>query len=214
MESETITQIETVIEVELPDYKTRTIQPDERDLILLIIDESVRIGRNCDFNYSLINDINHLAIQRTTYIEKTVKQKKELFAKLDQRSYTYSRILNTAKLALRTLQDDGVYNYYSAELLYKFIQLEEIFGERNLKSVGVKYIEDEQRVINQKKSNLVQPVVQVDEDGEPVYIPQGISGKKLDRYKKKLHEQEETSSMLKEMNFEDETDTLKSLNFK
>jgi len=188
----------------LIDFKTRTIAPDERNLILLVLDESIKIGINSEFYYPFNNDLNHQALQRTTYLKKTIEEKKLFFDKLDQRSYTYNRILDTAKLALRQLQDMQRFNYYSAELIVKFIQIEDVFGERRLKSVGVRFIEDQQKIITYRK--IKENVrVEVDEEGNEVYLFEGVTGKKLAKQNKINEKEKEIADTLKALDFEDES---------
>lgn len=211
------TEQQQAMELEqVPAYKTRTIEPDEVDVLLLVLDESIKIGKTNEFAYSSINDLNHMALQRTSYLDNIIKDKKQLFKRVDQRSYTYNRILQVAKLALRKLQDDGEYNYYSAELICRFVQLEEIFGERKLKSVGVKWIEEQEISIKEKKSAIEQPKIFINEDIGQVNLPSNINGKKLKRYKEKQQEQEQIGEALKEMNFDDEpasADVIKGMEF-
>lgn len=191
---------------QVPEYKTRNIDAGETELILLVLDTSIKMGKNAEFHYSFMNDLNHEALKRTSYIDKTIALQKELFIKLDQRSYTYERIINTARLALRKLQDDGCYNYYSADLITKFMQLEEIIGERKLKSIGVRWIEEQERKLAENKPVMVQPVNEPCKD-DGVYLPEGINGKRMKRYKEKMNEQKEVGLALKEMSFIDEEPT-------
>lgn len=181
-------------QVEGPSYKTINIEPDERHLILLVLDEAVKAGRNYEFNYTRINNLNHISLQKTAYIEKTIEKKKLLFDKLDQRSYTYERIKNTAKIALEHLKHSSVYEYNSAELIIKFIQLEDEFGDRKLKSTGVRFIEEAPiKEVKEKKilKNTPQEEIELIEE----IIPNSFNGKKLISHKEKLNE-------LKELNFE------------
>lgn len=194
---------------QVPEYKTRNIDAGETELILLVLDTSIKMGKSEEFHYSSMSNLNHEALQRTKYIDKAIALQKELFIKLDQRSYTYERIINTARLALRKLQDDGCYNYYSADLITKFLQLEEIIAGR--KSVGIRWIEEKERVLAENKPVVVQPVNQSADGDDGVYLPEGINGKKLDRYKKKMDEQKEVGLALKEMSFIDEEPTNEDL---
>lgn len=200
------TQTEVTEAYQPIDFKTRTIQPDEIDLILLVLDESIRIGHNCEFSYYYMNTLNHIALQRTKYLNKTIELKKEIFKKLDQRSYSYSRILDTAKLALRHLQDTKVYNYYSAELITKFIQIDEVFGERNLKSTGVRFVEDPIKETIVVDTTEAKPVEQIIQEKEAMMLPETITGKRLKRFKAKATEQDEIRSALSELNFDDESE--------
>lgn len=187
-----------------PDYKTRTIAPDERHLILLVLDESVNIGKRFEFEYDGMNDIHHMALAKLTHMGKALEQKKALFDKLDQRSYTYNRILNVAKLALRELQDNTEYSYYSADLIYKFLQLEDVFGERNLKSVKVEFHEVEPTGVVLELGAKEAPI-QVPSLDEGELIPENLGQKTMKAHKRKLAEAAELGGALADMDFtEDE----------
>lgn len=194
------TEIQT--ETKVYDFKTRSIDSGEKNTIIAVLDESIRVGRNFEFYYAFNNDLNHLALIKTTYLDKTIKEKKDLFDKLDQRSYTYNRILDTAKLALIQLQTTSKYNYYSAELIVKFIQLEDVFGERKLKSIGVRFIEEQVRPkIYQQPDVFNKPDDFKDIDG--VYIPSNLTGEKLEKYKQKIEAQKEIGEAIKNIDFND-----------
>jgi len=191
---------------QVPDYKTRTIQADERDLILLVLDESIRIGTNYEFDFNGINNINHLALQRTSHLSNIIEHKKVVFLQLDQRSYVYTRILQVAKLALHSLQNDGEYNIYSADLIYKFIQLETVFAEKHLKSSKLNWIETSQpsgRPLGKPADE--QPIVLDINEDDIVYIPEGATGKHMKQHKRKLEEQAELGEQLKSIDFSEET---------
>lgn len=178
------------MEEDQPTYKTRTIEPDERHLILLVLDEAVKAGSNHDFNYTGINNATHITLQRTTNIEKVIEKKKILFDKIDQRSYTYERIKNTAKMALEHLKQSSRYEYNSAELIIKFLQIEDEFGDRKLKSLGVRFVEEvpkkaipEKRVLKNTPEEEIELIEEI--------IPSSFNGSKLSSHKNKLKDLED-----------------------
>lgn len=194
------TPISSTIKMEL---NKREIKQNEKSLILLVLDESVKIGELSGFSYLGINDINHTALQRISYIKELLVKKKILFEKIDQRSYLYTRILEVAKITLRHLQYNNEYGYYEAELIHKFIQIEDIFGERKLKPISVRFIDEQEIYIKEKEETKQDIIVDIDEEGEPVYIPEGLNGKKMNSYIQKEKEQNYINETLKENNFID-----------
>lgn len=190
-------------EVNTPSYQTREIPSDERHLILLVLDEALKAASNYEFSYTGINNLNHVALQRTTNIEKKIESKKLLFDSLDQRSYTYERIKNTAKLALEHLKHSSMYEYNSAELIIKFIELEDEFGGRKLKSKGVRFVEEvPKKEIPQKKIFKNTPKEEVELTSE--LISSSFNGKKLMINKNKLEALKDLEFENTELNEEEE----------
>lgn len=140
----------------------------------------------------------------TRSINRLIDSKILLFNKLDEKSATYHSILANAKRALPDIQA-GLFDFNSAELINKFLSLEEIF-HKELKFTGVRRIEDADRSdIKQpakdvKKSiqNKIEKEVYV--EGNVKYVPEGVTGKQLKRLKER---NKAVELSLSEVNFDE-----------
>jgi hypothetical protein len=94
-----------------------------KEKITLVIKESIKFGKVSDFHYDGIS-AEHKQMPLINKFHTTITDKLLLFENLDENSHTFQTIFNTAKIALRKLQHDEQYNYYSAELILRIIKLE------------------------------------------------------------------------------------------
>lgn len=114
-----------------------------KEKIVLIIKESIRSGKESNFIYDIMFE-KHKEVWNINKLSTTIEEKIKLFNNLDESSELFKNIYNTAKLALRKLQDNEGYNFYSAELILKINMLEDIFT-RKLKSTGTRIIDTSEK---------------------------------------------------------------------
>lgn len=192
---------ETSPEQEIRQVTDKKVDPEQKKKILLVLDESINAGRESTWSYEKISE-HHKQIKDISRIGDTIDEKKKLFDRLDSNSFTYQRILDAAKLALQKLKAGEEYNYYSADLILKFLQLEEVFAERKLKSKEVRFIDDStspstRRIPNILGSHISKPEKVISEViGTETYIGPKVSGKKLESMKKKEEEGKELSKRI------------------
>ena len=112
-------------------------------------------------------------------LRRLVKSKIILFNNLDDKSATYGVILSNAKRALVDVQA-GLFDFHSAELINKFLSLEEIFY-KNLEFKGIRKVEElELEPVKEKVKQLVEHKDMVIRKEEKVtYLEEGVTGKKL-----------------------------------
>lgn len=171
---------------------------NKKNNIILVLKESLKIGKESNYTYNNMYE-KHKYVSMINKITTTINDKIKLFENIDENSYTFSRILETAKLALNKLQYDEGYNYYSAELILHFKDLEEIF-KRRLKPIGYKIIEKEfiqQKIVLIKDDEI--DVIHENEIDHSEYIEEDLTGKEL---VKKDKNKKEISELLKTNNFE------------
>lgn len=188
---------------------------NNRENIILVLKESIKIGKEVDFIYHKMSE-KHKEVSTILNFTSTMKKKMELFENLDEKSYTFQRILDTAKIACSNLQRGDGYNYHCAELILKFNQLEDIF-KKKLVSKGVREpeVKEKKKVVRYTSDSLTDDDkdeeinILTDEDGNeyeeviPItrdakYLKSNISGKKLTLEIKK---QEEITTTLREATF-------------
>lgn len=170
---------------------------NKKNNIILVLKESLKIGKEVNYTYHNMYE-RHRYVSMINKITTTINDKIKLFENIDENSYTFSRILETAKLALNKLQDDEGYNYHSAELILHFKDLEEIF-KRRLKPIGYKVIEKE---FIQPKRILIKDnesyIIYENEIDYSKYIEEELTGKELFKQDKN---KKEISELLKTNNF-------------
>lgn len=179
-----------------------------KEKIIIILKESIKFARNQEFKYDCMFE-KHNEVSLIKNLNETIKQKIELFNNLNEESTLFKSIFDCSKIALRKLIDDQRYNYYSAELIMKFNQLETIFTRR-LKPIGtriVEKIEKEQKYenyFNNENELLVEESNEENIDIEKELIEiqtnvdDNVTGKKLHHTIKK---KKDIISALKETNF-------------
>lgn len=172
--------------------------------IILILNSSIEHGRASNFEYDGMTE-KHKQVLLIRELKETINEKIELFKNIDETSELFKRIMDTAKIALRKLQDDERYNYYSAELILKFAQIEHFF-KRRLKPIGLRVIEQsfDTKQANETSNNQQSEIV---DENEPLtknarYITQTITGRK---FATKLKKQHEISEALKSFSLNDES---------
>lgn len=122
-----------------------------KEKIIIVLKESIKFGRLSEFKYNCMFE-KHNDVSLIKNLNETMKQKIQLFNNIDETSTLFKTIFDCAKIALRKLQDDEQYNYYSAELIMKFNQLETIF-ERRLKPLGTRIVEQIEK--QQNNSSII-----------------------------------------------------------
>lgn len=184
---------------------------------MLVLKESIKQGKEVEFIYKDIYE-KHKDVLFISKLDTTMKFKMDLFNNLDESSYTFSKILDTAKMACIKLQRGEGYNYYSAELILRFNQLEDCF-KKKLKPIGVRIIEqkekitilDEQTIYFDKEKSNEKNIIEIDENDiylENVvpltkgakYVRSNVSGKK---FLSKIKQEKDISSAIKESQFKD-----------
>lgn len=193
-------------QTEQTEQQKRIIKPTDRPKILVLLDTSIKLGKESDFTYTAMSE-DHRQLKRIVSLGNMIDKKKDIFNKLDENSFMFQRILDTAKLALRKIQDDGEFNYYSAELIMKFLKLEEVFLEKNLKAKEVRFIEPEQSVA--KKSFEVkgkEQRVASEIQGNEEFVREGVSGARLESIRNKKEQEKELSKALEDFDFDEVVD--------
>lgn len=114
-----------------------------KEKVILVLRESIKAGYENNFVYHPFYE-PHRLVNEMEKPKKTMEAKIELFQNMDERAYTFGRIVNVAKQALKKLQSNEGYNYYSAELICKFYQLEDLF-KRKLRPIGIRDIEEKEK---------------------------------------------------------------------
>lgn len=186
-----------------------------KEKILLVLRESIKFGRETDFTYNNMFE-KHKEVSLINNLNKTIKEKAELFNNMNETSHLFQTIYDCAKLALANMLEKKSYNYYSAELIMKFSSLEEVF-KRKLRPTGI-YINSDLRKPENKKvitkkveeeesefENTESSLTINDEDFEfaPLptgkFIEQGLTGKELVR---KTEKREELINTLRSTQFD------------
>lgn len=190
--------------ISLPEEE-RAIRENKKEKIIVVLDASIKAGRDFNWWYENLGE-NHRVFKDVKNLRELIEKKKGIFEKLDTQSFLFERILDTAKLALKNLKDYNEYNYYSAELINKFLSLEEIFLEKKLKSVEVKTVEKEPSQYREPKA-YVEPKAGERQEGD-IMIPKGMTGEGLVRQEElkalKEEELEESLDLLDELDEEEE----------
>lgn len=164
------------------------VKQTDKDKVILVLNESIRLAKESQFSYDKMYE-KHKEITWIRKFDTTMKEKTELFKSLDENSYTFSRLKETAKMALVELQRGNGYNYYSAELILKFNLLEEFFRNRRLKSQGVR--DAGEKVIIAQSEKKTDFILLSPEDGR--LINGEMNGKKFVREEKKIKQLKETN---------------------
>lgn len=177
-----------------------------KENILLVLKESMRLGKEVNFIYPKLYE-KHRDISYIDRLTTTIEKKISLFENLDENSYAFQRILDTAKLALAKLQKSEEYNYYSAELIWKFYQLEDYFKKR-LKSIGMRIVEQKEKQTNVyiPDTNVINRDYVINEEEEIValtkdarFIAETTTGKK---FNSNIQKQKQITNILKDSNLE------------
>lgn len=177
-----------------------------KENILLVLKESMRLGKEVNFIYPKLYE-KHRDISYIDRLTTTIEKKISLFENLDENSYAFQRILDTAKLALSKLQQSEEYNYYSAELIWKFYQLEDFFKKR-LKSIGMRVVDQKEKEIdyrNNKQYEMINKLIDEDEDEiipltkDAKFINGTTTGRK---FNSKIQKEKQISNILKDSNLE------------
>lgn len=183
-----------------------TLAPrSNRETILLVLKTSVELMKQRDFKYPGMENDNHKKFKE--WSDKKLEDKIKLFQNVDERSLTYNSILSTAKTALANIQEEEEYNYHSAELIKKFLSIEDMFSKK-LKFQGVR--ETNESYV--KKENPKQEETQVNINEENViHLAEGITGKDVERNQKKIEKHNELLDAFKDIAFEEDRSELELL---
>lgn len=114
-----------------------------KEKIVLVIRESIRSGKETNFIYDIMFE-KHKEVWAIQKLSTTIEEQIKLFNNIDESSELFKNIYETAKLALRKLQNDEGYNFYSAELILKINMLEDIFA-RKLRPIGTRIVEQTEK---------------------------------------------------------------------
>lgn len=175
-----------------------------KEKVILVLRESIKAGYENNFIYHPFYE-PHRLVSEIEKPKKTMEAKIELFQNMDERAYTFGRIVNVAKQALHKLQSHEGYNYYSAELICKFYQLEDLF-KRKLRPIGIRDVEQKiKQPTNKLESKKIHEYHESTEDEkyneyftpDEILSPE-IDGKKLE---KKIKKQKEVFNTLNGANF-------------
>lgn len=177
-----------------------------KEKVILVLRESLKSGYEHNFIYHPMYE-PHRLIFEIERLKKTMDVKIQLFENMDERAYTFGRIVGTAKQALQKLQSHEGYNYYSAELIFKFYQLEDLF-KRKLRPIGIRDAEQKlkplENNIELKKIHEYHESTEEEKYNE-YFAPEKVlspetNGKKLG---KQIKKQKEVFSTLHDANFND-----------
>lgn len=152
-----------------------------REKIILVLRESIKFGKEVNFLYHNMDE-KHKELLFIKRFDDTIDNKIKLFENLDDKSFAFQRILDTAKIACNKLKSDNQYNYYSAELIMKVSKLEEFFNKK-LKSIGVRIIDQPEPVNNNTIINNEDKISYLEDDtpltNNTKFIEKNITGKKF-----------------------------------
>lgn len=177
-----------------------------KENILLVLKESMRLGKEVNFIYPKLYE-KHRDISYIDRLTTTIEKKISLFENLDENSYAFQRILDTAKLALSKLQQSEEYNYYSAELIWKFYQLEDFFNKR-LKSIGMRVVEQKEKQTTVLIDNANINKLTIIEEDEAILVPLTKDAKFINgtttgrKFNSKIQKEKQISNILKDSNLE------------
>lgn len=134
-----------------------------KEKIILILRESIRLGKECSFTYHVMLE-KHKEIWSINKLSLLIEEKIALFNNLPETSELFQNIYRTAKLALTKLKDDEGYNFYSAELILKINMLEDIF-KKKLRPIGSRIIEqiEKPKIIETKTIQTIHDEIEHDE---------------------------------------------------
>lgn len=174
-----------------------------KEKVILVLKESIKAGREVNFVYNNMYE-KHKDVLFIKKFRETIDEKIRLFENVHESSYLFQKIVDTAKMACVKLQEEEGYNYYSAELILKFNQLDNCFNKK-LKPLGVRIVEQKEVVIKETVYNRSLDIEEYEEELVPLtrdakYIGNGMTGKK---FHSKLKKQQDISLALKENNFQD-----------
>lgn len=181
-----------------------------KEKILLVLKESLKFARETNFIYDSMYE-KHRELTIINNLGKTIKEKIELFVNINEDSHLFATIYDCAKLAHTNMVNKKYYNYYSAELIMKFLCLEDVF-KRKLKPVRIHINADVPKVEKQKteiignteeeiidnenfnEEDIFEPLIKSAE-----FLEQGLTGKE---FVEKKNKKKELISALKSTSFE------------
>lgn len=151
-----------------------------KEKIILILKESIKFGKEANFIYDGMLE-KHKDVSLIKKINEKMELQIVLFKNLDEASQTFKSIFDCAKIALRKLQDEEKYNYYSADLILKIHQLESCF-KKKLKPVGFRLIDANEKITTKQENNIVEIEKQnenFENELSGQFISENMNGRKL-----------------------------------
>lgn len=178
---------------------------EEREKIIQVLTHAVEQGSKSKYygvRFYRLHDSTVVEFERE--LKKELKEKKQLFKRLDEKSNTYIIILAVAKSALDKLKN-GDFDKTSAELINLFLSLQSVF--RN----NLKFVEFKESDGNHINNNI--PIEETDEEKEKrlkllvkkhrqvKYLPEGVTAKVKRKKKQQEEEKQELFSGASELEF-------------
>lgn len=177
----------------------------ERETILQVLTHAIELGVRSKYDgvrFYKLHDSTIVEFEKE--LKKELKQKKELFKRLDEKSNTYNIILSTAKLSLDKLRV-GDFDKTSAELINLFLSLQSVFKNK-LQFIECKQQEDVlvKQVIENKETEeekLKRLKISKRKIREVIYLEPGVTADKKRKKTEKETERKEMFSNASDLNF-------------